>query len=122
MQGQGEAGERGGRSGDLYVNVHVLPHKIFERKANDINSTEHIRFSQATLGDKIIVETIDGKVNMKIPSGTQSGEIFRIKGKGVPILQRSGRGDQLVKIIVDVPKSPNREQKRVIEDLGKAGL
>ena len=122
LQGQGEAGERGGRSGDLYVNVHVLPHKIFERKGNDITSTEHIRFSQATLGDKIIVETIDGKVNMKIPSGTQSGEIFRIKGKGVPILQRSGRGDQLVKIIVDVPKSPSREQKRIIEDLGKAGL
>jgi molecular chaperone DnaJ len=122
LQGQGEAGERGARSGDLYVNVHVRAHKNFDRKGNDINSTEHIRFSQATLGDKIIVQTIDGKVNMKIPAGTQSGEVFRIKGKGVPILGRNGRGDQLVKIIVDVPKSPSREQKRIIEDLGKTGL
>lgn len=122
LQGQGEAGERGARSGDLYVNVHVKNHDKFQRKANDINSAEHIRFSQATLGDKIVVETVEGKVSMKIPSGTQSGEIFRIKGKGVPILGRSGRGDQLVKIIVDVPKSPSREQKRIIEEMGNIGL
>lgn len=122
LQGQGEAGERGARSGDLYVNIHVRPHKTFQRKENDIHSTEHIQFSQAVLGDKIIVETIEGKVSMKIPAGTQSGEVFRVKGKGVPILQRNGRGDQMVKIIVDIPKSPSREQKRIIEELGETGL
>ncbi|EKD46663.1 MAG: chaperone HSP40, co-chaperone with DnaK [uncultured bacterium] len=122
-QGQGEAGERGARSGDLYVNVHVRPHEKFERKGNNLLSTEHISFSQAVLGDKINVKTIDGEVKMKIPSGTQSGEMFRIKGQGVPQLGRSGvRGDQLVTIIVDVPKNPSREQKKLIEELKKVGL
>lgn len=122
VQGYGEAGERGAQSGDLYVTVHVLNSEKFHRKGNDLLSTEHISISQAVLGDKIDVKTIDGSVHMKIPSGTQSGEIFRIKGTGVPVLQRSGRGDQLVTIIVNIPKSPTREQKRIIEDLGKAGL
>lgn len=122
-QGQGEAGEKGARSGDLYINVHVRAHEKFERKGNNILSTEHISFSQAVLGDKINVKTIDGAVKMKIPSGTQSGEIFRIKGQGVPQLGRSGvKGDQLVTIIVDVPKNPSREQKKIIEDLGRTGL
>lgn len=123
LQGQGEAGERGAASGDLYVTVHVKSHQKFQRKGNNILSTEHVSFSQATLGDKINVQTIEGQVNMKIPSGTQSGEIFRIKEKGVPELGRSGRrGDQLVTIIVDIPKNPTREQKRIIEELGKLGL
>lgn len=123
VQGQGEAGERGARSGDLFINVHVKAHSRFERKGNNILSTEHITFSQAVLGDKIDVETIEEKVKMKIPSGTQSGEIFRIKGHGIPELGRSNsRGDQLVKIIVDVPKNPSREQKKLIEQLQKQGL
>lgn len=122
-QGQGEAGERGGRSGDLYINVHVRSHEKFERKGNNLLSIEHIAFSQAVLGDKIDVKTIDGTVKMKVPSGTQSGEMFRIKGQGVPQLGRSeSRGDQLVTIIVDIPKNPTREQKRIIEELGKTGL
>jgi len=122
LQGYGEAGERGARSGDLYVTVHVKPHAKFERKGNDILSSEHIGFSQASLGDKVDVQTIDGHVNMKVPAGTQSGELFRIKGKGIPQLGRSGRGDQLVKIIVDIPKNISRDQRRILEDLGKAGL
>jgi molecular chaperone DnaJ len=122
LKGEGEAGERGAQNGDLYVNIHVKPHEKFERRGNDINSTEHIRFSQSVLGDKIHVATIDGTVSMKIPAGTQSGEIFRIKSRGIPFLGSSSRGDQLVKVIVDVPKSLNREQKRIIEDLGKLGL
>jgi molecular chaperone DnaJ len=122
MQGKGEAGERGGRSGDLYINVRVKPHKDFERRNNDIYSSERITFSQAVLGDKIEVKTIDGNLSMKIPSGTQSGDIFRIKGKGVPVLQRNGRGDQMVKIIVDIPKNPNREQRKIIQELGEIGL
>ena len=122
LQGYGEAGERGAQSGDLYVTVHVKAHPKFERKGNNILSQENVKFSQAVLGDKISVQTIEGYVKMKIPSGTQSGEIFRIKGQGIPNLGRIGqRGDQLVTIIVDVPKNPSREQKKIIEDLGKAG-
>lgn len=123
LSGYGEAGEKGGQSGDLFVVVHVKAHNKFERKGNNILSNENISFPQAVLGDKIDVKTIKGFVKMKIPSGTQSGEIFRIKGEGIPELGRSGsRGDQLVTIIVSVPKSPTREQRRIIEDLGNAGL
>jgi len=122
LQGYGEAGERGGSSGDLYVTVHVRSHSKFKRKGNDIFSTERISFSQAVLGGKISVPTIDGQVIMKIPSGTQSEETFRIKGQGVPQLGRGGRGDQIVTIIVNIPKNPTREQKGIIEDLGKTGL
>ena len=123
LQGYGEAGEKGAGSGDLYVIVHVKQHNKFERKGNNILSTEHISISQAVLGDKINIKTIEGQVTMKIPSGTQSGEIFRIKGQGVPYLGQSGnRGDQMVTIIVDIPKSPTREQKNIIEDLKKTGL
>ena len=122
MQGQGEAGEKGARSGDLYITVHILSHHKFTREGNNLLSTEHISFSQASLGDKIDVETIDENVKMKVPAGTQSGELFRIKGKGVPSLGRGNRGDHLVKIVVDVPKNPSREQKRIIEELKKIGL
>ena len=122
MSGGGEAGELGARSGDLYVTVHVLPHKSFVREGQNIRSNKRISFSKATLGSKIDVETIDGHVSMKVPSGTQSGEVFRIKGKGVPVLGRSGRGDHLVKIIVDVPKNISRAQRKIIEDLEKEGL
>jgi len=116
-QGKGEAGEAGAPAGDLYVNVHILPHKKFKREENNILSTEKISFAQAVLGDKIEVETVDGKVKMKIPDGTQSGELFRIRDKGAPILGRRGRGDHLVKIIVEIPKKLSREQKRLIEQL-----
>lgn len=119
LSGQGEAGTQGGRSGDLIVSVHILPHPKFKRKENDILSDENISFAQATLGAKINVETIDGPVVMKVPEGTQSGEVFRIKDKGVPFLQKRGRGSQLVKIIVNVPKKLSRDQKRLIEELGR---
>jgi molecular chaperone DnaJ len=123
VRGQGEAGEKGAASGDLYVIVHVKPHPRFKREGNNILSSEHISFSQAVLGDKISIQTIDGHVFMKIPEGTQSGEIFRIKGKGVPQLGRSSsKGDQMVKVIVDIPKNPTREQKRIIEELKKSDL
>ncbi|HOW60319.1 MAG TPA: molecular chaperone DnaJ [Candidatus Moranbacteria bacterium] len=123
LQGYGEAGERGARSGDLYVTVHVKPHDEFQRKGSNIFSTEHILFSQAVLGDKINVKTIKGPVTIKIPSGTQSGEIFRIKGQGVPQLGRDYiKGDHMVTIIVDIPKATTKEQKRAIEDLKKYGI
>ncbi len=117
LRGQGEAGERGASSGDLYVNIHVRPHPKFKREGSNIISSEQISFSQAVLGDKIDVETVDGEVRMKIPAGTQSGEVFRIRDKGVPYMQRRGRGDHLVKIIVKIPKNLSRNQKDLIEKL-----
>ena len=117
LQGQGEAGEAGAPNGDLYVNVHVLPHPEFKRQGNDIISEKNITFSQAVLGDKIPIETIEGPVTMKIPAGTQSGEAFRIRAKGAPGLGTRSRGDHLVKITVKVPKNPTREQKKIIEQL-----
>jgi len=117
MEGYGEAGEKGAPSGNLYVNIRVSPHSKFKREKNNIISSEHITFPQAVLGDKINVDTINGQLKMKIPSRTQSGEIFKIKGEGVPFLDRRGRGDHLVKIIVDIPKRLNRDQKKLIEKL-----
>lgn len=119
MQGQGEAGELGGRAGDLFVVVRVKPHKDFERKGDDVISKMEISFAQAALGDKVSVKTLEGEVVMKIPAGTQSGETFRIKGKGVPHLQRWGQGDHLVKITVVIPKKLSGEQKKLIESLKK---
>ncbi|MFC1756319.1 molecular chaperone DnaJ [Patescibacteria group bacterium] len=117
VSGKGEAGESGAPSGNLYVAVHIKPHEKFQRDGNNIITEEHISFSQAVLGDRTLIDTVEGDVKMKIPSGTQSGEIFRVKGKGVPHLGRNGKGDHWVKIIVDIPKKISREQKRIIEEL-----
>lgn len=117
IEGQGEAGEKGALSGNLYINIHVIPHKKFKRERNNIISEEYITFSQATLGDKILVDTISGQIKMKIPAGTQSGEVFKIRDEGVPFLNQRGKGDHLVKIIVKIPKNLSREQKKIIERL-----
>jgi len=122
IHGMGEAGERGAASGDLFVVVHVKPQESFVREGNNIVSKRKITFSQAALGDKIDVETIDGNITMKVPAGTQSGEVFRIKGKGVPELRKSSRGDHLVKITVEIPKNLSRAQRKIVEELGKEGL
>jgi molecular chaperone DnaJ len=117
LPGYGEAGEPGASAGDLFVTVRVKPHPAFERKGDDVVSTAEISFAQAALGDKIRVRTLEGDVNMKVPAGTQSGEIFRIRDKGIPHLGKWGRGDHLVKVVVRVPKKLDREQKKLIEKL-----
>jgi molecular chaperone DnaJ len=119
LTGYGEAGEKGAPAGDLFVTVHVRPHEKFIRQGKDILSEEEITFSLAVLGGKIEVATIDGPLILKIPSGTQSGETFRIKGKGATDLHDRGRGNHLVKIKVKVPRSLSREQRRIIEELAK---
>ena len=119
LRGQGEAGELGAPAGDLYITVRVKSHNKLERENDNIISSEEITFSQAALGDKIEVETIGEKLKMKIPSGTQSGEVFRIRGKGIPHLDGRGKGDHLVKIIVKTPQRLSREQKRLMKELGK---
>jgi len=121
IEGAGEAGERGARSGDLYVIVHIRPHEKFSRKGLDILSNEYIPFSKAALGGEIEMETIHGKLVLKIPQGTQSGEVFRIRDKGVPEINGREIGNHLAKIIVKIPKKISREQKNIIEQLERAG-
>lgn len=122
LSNKGDAGIKGGRAGDLYITVHILPHSKFKRKGNDILNKVTIAFSQAVLGDKIEVETLEGKVRLKIPAGASSGKIFRLTNKGVPYLQRQGRGDQLVEVIINIPQKITKEQKKLLEELGRQGI
>jgi molecular chaperone DnaJ len=117
LTGHGAAGESGARPGDLFINVHVRPHKTLVRRADDIISEYAMSFAEAALGAKVEIGTIDGDVVMKIPAGTQPGEVFRIKGKGVPHLNRYGRGDHLVSVTLSVPKKLSSEEKQHIEAL-----
>ncbi|MCX6798237.1 MAG: molecular chaperone DnaJ, partial [Candidatus Falkowbacteria bacterium] len=103
LSGQGEAGAKGAPAGDLYLRIKVSPHKKFNRDGYDINTEEIINFVQASLGDKITIQTIDGLLTLKIPEGTQSGTVFKLKEKGITKLHGRGQGDQYVKIIVKTP-------------------
>ncbi|MCT4605287.1 MAG: molecular chaperone DnaJ [Marinisporobacter sp.] len=114
LRGEGEPGEKGGPNGDLYIVLRVKPHEIFKRDGNDVVCEIPITFVQATLGDELVVPTLDGKIKYSIPEGTQSGTIFRIKGKGIPSLRGYGRGDLYVKIIVEIPKKLNEKQKELL--------
>ncbi|MHC6179119.1 molecular chaperone DnaJ [Clostridium sp. JNZ X4-2] len=114
IRGQGEQGKNGGGPGDLYINVRVSSHSKFKRSGFDIYLDTHVSFGKVTLGTSIKVPTIDGDVKYEIPAGTQPGTVFRLRGKGVPKVNGRGRGDQYVKIIVDVPKNLNERQKEAI--------
>ncbi|MDW7725526.1 MAG: molecular chaperone DnaJ [Candidatus Methanoperedens sp.] len=120
IAGEGESGTRGGPPGDLFVDIYVRPHKIFTRHRNDILMEATISFAQAALGDEIEVPTLNGNVMMKIPAGTQNGRVFRLKGKGVAGLHTSGKGDQHVKIRVDVPTKLNDKQKELLREFAEA--
>ncbi|WP_234121435.1 molecular chaperone DnaJ [Clostridium hydrogenum] len=115
LRGQGEHGKNNGPAGDLYINIKVIPSKEFKRQGFDIYLDTHISFPKAALGTEIAVPTIDGDVKYTVPAGTQSGTVFRLKGKGVPKVNSSGRGDQYVKVIVDIPKSLNEKQKEALK-------
>ncbi len=117
VTGEGEIGENNGPSGDLYVIVHIKEHRFFERERNDIKITMPISFTQAVLGDDIEVPTIDGKAQLKIPAGTASETIFRMRGKGLPSLRHSGNGDQMVKVKIEVPKKLTKKQTELIKQL-----
>ncbi|MFA5023739.1 MAG: molecular chaperone DnaJ [Patescibacteria group bacterium] len=117
LSGQGEAGRKGAGAGDLYLRIKVANHKKFNREAYDIKTEEKISIKQAILGDKIDIETIHGVVKLKIPEGTQSGTIFKLKEKGVTKLHNRGTGDQYVKIIVKIPSGVNKKQKQILEEL-----
>jgi len=120
--GKGEAGVRGSAAGNLIVKIQVLPHKKFQRVGQNIESEQNIKFSQAVLGDIVKIETIDGMVNLKIPAGTPSGTVFKLKNKGVPHPLKKVRGDHLVKIIVEVPKKLTNQQERLLKELQKNQL
>jgi len=118
LSGQGEAAAKGGQAGDLYLKIRVNPDKRFQRDDVNIKSRSEISFTQAALGDKIEVATVDGSVELKIPEGTQSGKVFILRDKGVPYLNGRGRGNHLVEIIVKTPTGLSRKQKELLKEAG----
>lgn len=119
LAGEGEAGERGGPAGDLYLKIHVEHDRRFKREGFDVVSELPISFSQAALGAKIDVPTLDGDVEVKVPAGTQSGAILRLKGKGAHKLHGSGRGDHLLTVRVVTPERLSKKAKKLLEELGE---
>ena len=120
VKGQGAAGDQGGPAGDLLVTVSVRPHENFERDGSSVLSSVDITFAQAVLGADIEVPTLDGKVKLTIPEGTQPGSVFRLRGKGIPYLRGGGRGDQYVTVSIAVPQSLNSSQKEALRAYAKA--
>ena len=120
VRGQGDGGRNGGPAGDLRVLVNVRPDPLFERDGYDIWCEIPITFAQAAMGDDIIVPTVDGKVSYHVPEGTQSGMVFRLRDKGVPALNGRGRGDQDVRVVVEVPKGLNKAQKDQLREFDAA--
>lgn len=116
MSGEGEGGLRGGPAGDLYVYLHVKDHPLFERDGNDVWCEVPLPMIKATLGAEIEVPTLDGKVSLKIPEGTQTGKVFRLKDKGIPRLHGRDRGDQYVRVKVIIPTKLDQKQRELLEE------
>jgi len=116
IRGEGEPGERGGPSGDLFVFIYVEPHDFFSREGDDIVCQIPISFPQAALGAEMEIPTLNGKKKISIPKGTESGDVFRIKGEGFPRLRGYGRGDQLVQVIVKTPKNLTKRQEEILRE------
>ena len=119
MRGKGDSGVNGGPSGDLRINVNVRPHPILNRSGYDVYCEIPITFAQAALGADITVPTLDGKVKFTIHEGTQPGDEFKLKGKGIQRLNYSGKGDQYVKIVVEIPKNLSKDQKEKLKEFEK---
>lgn len=117
IRGKGEAGERGGPSGDLYIVLHLGEHEVFQRQGRDLLVEVPLTYSQASLGAEVSVPTLQGETMVKIPAGTQSHSIFRLKGKGLPNLEGNGTGDQLVRAVVVTPQKLSAEGKRLLRNL-----
>ncbi|HVN91239.1 MAG TPA: molecular chaperone DnaJ [Candidatus Binataceae bacterium] len=120
LRNEGEAGFSGGQTGDLYVVVHVKEHPLFVRQDNDVVIEVPVSFPQAALGNEIEVPTLEGKIKLKVPAGTQSGKVFRLKGKGFADLHGYGSGDQLVRITVETPRRLSARQRELLEEFAKA--
>ena len=117
MRGKGNAGAKGGPNGDLLITIEEEPHEVLHREGSNVIYDLYISIADAALGTSVEVPTIDGPVKIKIPSGTQSGKIFRLKDKGLPQVQAYGKGDQLVKVVVEVPEKISKAQRKLIEEL-----
>ena len=117
ISGEGEAGVNGGPSGDLFVVVHVKEHETFERQGANLYSAVPISFGQAALGAEIKVQTLDGEEDLKIPAGTQTGTVFRLRSQGMPVLGGRGKGDLFVAVTLITPKSLTKEQRKLLEKL-----
>ncbi|MBI5686459.1 MAG: molecular chaperone DnaJ [Verrucomicrobia bacterium] len=117
--GHGNAGPRGGPNGDLYVVVHVKAHDIFVRRGDDLLCDVPIAFPVAALGGQVDVPTINGHAKLTIPAGTQSGTVFRMRGKGVPNVEGYGRGDQHIRVVVEVPARLNSEQRKKLQEFAE---
>jgi len=117
ISGQGNVGTRGGSTGDLYLTVSVEPHEFFTRDGDDIIYELPINFAQAALGTEVEVPTLDGKAQIKIPAGSQTGKVFQLKNKGIPHLYRRGQGDQLVTLFVATPEKLNEKQRQLLQKL-----
>jgi molecular chaperone DnaJ len=117
LSGYGSAGTKGGEAGDLYLRIKVIPDSRFVRDGYNIKTKAEINFSQAALGAKVEIETLDGPVTLKIPDGIQSGKIISLRGRGIPQLNGRGRGDQRVEVIVKTPTRLNQRQKELLKEL-----
>ena len=120
VAGQGDPGEDGAPRGDLYCDIRVMPHSIFERDGDDVLCEVPISFAQAALGSEIEVPTLRGRVRLKIPRGTQSGKVFRLSGEGLPSLQSFGKGDELVGVVVETPKKLTKRQEELLREFAES--
>jgi molecular chaperone DnaJ len=121
IRGEGELGEREGPPGDLFVFLYVEAHDFFSREGDDIICQIPISFPQAALGTEIEVPTLNGKKNLTIPKGTESGDILRIKGEGFPRLRGSGRGDEIIQVIVKTPRNLSKKQEELLREFEELG-
>lgn len=119
VAGEGEAGVNGGPSGDLFIVIHVAEHERFERQGANLYTAVPISFAQAALGSEITVKTLDGEQDLKVPAGTQTGTVFRLKGHGMPDLGGGSRGDLFVAVTLVTPKTLTKEQRRLLEELAE---
>lgn len=119
VSGEGESGMQGGSPGDLYVVIHVAEHDQFERQGSNLYEAVPITFAQAALGADIMVKTLDGEEKLKVPTGTQTGTVFRLRGKGMPALGGRGKGDLFVSVTLITPTSLSREQRKLLEQLAE---
>jgi len=119
LQAEGESGTFGGPAGDLYVVIHVAEHEEFERQGNNLYASVPVTFAQAALGSEVKVKTLHGEESLKVPAGTQTGTVFRVRGQGMPVLGGRGKGDLFVSVSVITPTSLTREQRKLLEQLAK---
>ncbi|MFT5770009.1 MAG: molecular chaperone DnaJ, partial [Lysobacterales bacterium] len=122
LAGEGEAGMNGAQSGDLYVEVRVRPHKLFERDGDDLYCEVPIHFSTAALGGELEIPTLNGQVKLKIPNETQTGKVFRLRGKGVKSVRSHRTGDLMCRVVVETPVRLSKAQKELLEQFDESHL